>query len=640
MSCEIVDPGYGSYISFTGSNIYKLNIKVKDFRKIEFLFNDINKRNIVLNHIKQHSFFGELNGVTKHLVFAFSQTNMPKRSQSWIYSPFEEYKRLKFNSKDWKDYFTLSNINENYGICSTYPSHLIFPSEVTTEDIQGSASFRSSNRLPAIVWFDSKTGATLSRSSQPAVGVMGNRNKSDENLITSIFRINKNYGMDKTMWIIDARSTNAARANALSGYGYENEGNYGIDTKIQFLNIPNIHSVRKIHQAFYTLCTSTILPERVQFESTNWFETIKLLLLGAIKISKLLEDGSSVLVHCSDGWDRTAQLTSLVQLMIDPFFRTLKGFSILIQKEWLSFGHKFGQRTGIGMAEGSSNEISPIFDQWMDAVFQILSQYPNWFEFNEDFLISILDYVYDGRFGNFLFNCEKERKDAQVFTVTPCVWTHFEKQIKENPFLYTNPYYQETTDKVYPIVSTSKFVIWNSYYQRYNKRFNMHLLYKLKSKQKDKKLCEIKNELKEVQELLEKEQVEKLLYYESFMASLVGEEPSRANVLESLKNIPKYVRSIEPDMKNCEIRFTIENGQVKSCIITTENEVVIRKFVKNMKKFIQDEYKRDDPKSKCFKLNRKPSSADKIVTYKYLDYISSLKELYNTLKEKYLNVVS
>jgi len=38
-----------------------------------------------------------------------------------------------------------------------------------------------------------------------------------------------------------------------------------------------------------------------------------------------LEDhGRPVLVHCSDGWDRTPQIVSLAQLMIDPFYRTVK----------------------------------------------------------------------------------------------------------------------------------------------------------------------------------------------------------------------------------------------------------------------------------------------------------------------------
>lgn len=55
-----------------------------------------------------------------------------------------------------------------------------------------------------------------------------------------------------------------------------------------------------------------------------------------------MESGkTSVVVHCSDGWDRTGQLTSLAMLMLDGYYRTIRGFEVLLEKEWLSFGHRF-----------------------------------------------------------------------------------------------------------------------------------------------------------------------------------------------------------------------------------------------------------------------------------------------------------
>ena len=45
-------------------------------------------------------------------------------------------------------------------------------------------------------------------------------------------------------------------------------------------------------------------------------------------LQALHDEGVSVLVHCSDGWDRTAQTCALASLLIDPYYRTLHGFMV------------------------------------------------------------------------------------------------------------------------------------------------------------------------------------------------------------------------------------------------------------------------------------------------------------------------
>ena len=47
---------------------------------------------------------------------------------------------------------------------------------------------------------------------------------------------------------------------------------------------------------------------------------------------------------------------------------------VLIEKEWLSFGHKFSQRVGHGDKNHSDSERSPVFVQFIDAVWQITKQ--------------------------------------------------------------------------------------------------------------------------------------------------------------------------------------------------------------------------------------------------------------------------
>jgi hypothetical protein len=131
-----------------------------------------------------------------------------------------------------------------------------------------------------------------------------------------------------------------------------------------------------------------------------------------------------VYIFFSDGWDRTSQISSLSQLLLDPYFRTIKGFIVLIEKEWLSFGHRFEERNcqkKVGF--WSEHQASPVFSQWLDCVFQgytkkklfkyvcfvvfvrtkeyvllaVLTQFPCAFEFNEKLLITILDNCYSLR---------------------------------------------------------------------------------------------------------------------------------------------------------------------------------------------------------------------------------------------------
>lgn len=103
--------------------------------------------------------------------------------------------------------------------------------------------------------------------------------------------------------------------------------------EIQFLGLANIHSIRYSFQKLRALCWES--------SETNWFQSLETcqwiyhlwaLLASAVRVAEALQvDGRPVLVHCSDGWDRTTQIVSLAKLFLDPHYRTMKvkiaGFS-------------------------------------------------------------------------------------------------------------------------------------------------------------------------------------------------------------------------------------------------------------------------------------------------------------------------
>ena len=105
----------------------------------------------------------------------------------------------------------------------------------------------------------------------------------------------------------------------------------------------------------------------------KWKELLQAILKMACLVSEtMVIDQKNVLVHCSDGWDRTAQLCSLTQILLDPYYRTLEGFEVVIEKEWVSFGYQFNKRGGnFQDADHLPDERSPVFIQFLDCVYQI-----------------------------------------------------------------------------------------------------------------------------------------------------------------------------------------------------------------------------------------------------------------------------
>ena len=70
----------------------------------------------------------------------------------------------------------------------------------------------------------------------------------------------------------------------------------------------------------------------------------------------------------------------------------------------------------------SENQKSPVFIQWLDAVYQIMHQNITKFEFNTDLLYFLANEIFTGKYGTFLFNNEKEREmyDAENIVLKYC----------------------------------------------------------------------------------------------------------------------------------------------------------------------------------------------------------------------------
>uniref|UniRef100_A0A8C1UIU1 Phosphatidylinositol-3,5-bisphosphate 3-phosphatase MTMR2 n=1 Tax=Cyprinus carpio TaxID=7962 RepID=A0A8C1UIU1_CYPCA len=356
----------------------------------------------------------------------------------------------------------ISKVNDHYELCDSYPAALVVPVTITDEELRRVSSFRAKGRIPVLSWIHPESQAAVVRASQTMVGQNGRRCKEDEKLLQAIMDAN---AQSHKLFIFDARPSVNAAANKMKGGGFESEDAYQ-NAELVFLDIHNIHvmreSLRKLKDVVYPNIEESHWLSNL--ESTHWLEHIKLILAGALRIADKVESGkTSVVVHCSDGWDRTPQLTSLALIMLDSHYRTIRGFQILLEKEWLSFGHRFQQRVGHGDKNHTDADRSPIFLQFIDCVWQMTRQFPAAFEFNEYFLITILDHLYSCLFGTFLCNSEQQRLKER----TVSLWSFVNSQLEE----FVNPLYVHYPSHVlFPTVGIRHLQLWVSYYIRWNPR--------------------------------------------------------------------------------------------------------------------------------------------------------------------------
>ena len=465
-----------------------LEFNLRDMRSFRISINNTNKLKQIKDDLDCLIF--PSNKYNSFAYKLFKKEN--SKNLNYYYDCFNEFNRQGLLHDIDSFSYQLTNINCNYELCSSYPSSLILPKSF---DYFVISDFFEKNRLPSITWYSKYYKVSLWTCGGFKGIPVNNKiiTKELENYIKSI--------TNQSLMIVDIDKNNKNKLSSLN-----------LDSKTQYYTLyADIEDITKLKQKYYKIINAEkFLDSKKIFsliESTQWLNQISNLIRISYDISGLLKRNFSVLLVGKVGYDRVIQISSLTQVLEDSFFRTIEGFALLIEKEWIGFGHQFNLRSSNQYAmilkdkEQKDDLYAPVFIQFLDCLYQLILQFPANFEYNKDFLLFLAEESQSNKYGSFLFNNEKEYKEEQ--NNTKSIWF----DIMKNKNKYTSIFYKPELKKhprLFPNFSLYKLAIWNELYFKYNQSIkDNHLLDKINIIKNDqvKKYDNVTSEIKQLNKL-------------------------------------------------------------------------------------------------------------------------------------------
>lgn len=361
-------------------------------------------------------------------------------------------------SDEWR----ISTVNQQYSVCSSYSSTLIVPKQATDKIIIQSAAFRALGRFP-VVSYRHENGAVLMRSSQPAITGQGaKRCRADEELLSCVL------GKSTKGFILDTWGKSGSKSNS------ETDQHYPQWKKVvrPIGNFNHSSAILESFTKFMEVCNDIhSSAERFlsKLESSGWLSLVLNSLNTACVVAQCLhQEASPVLVHGGKGLDSTLIVTSLVQIILNPDCRTIRGMQALIEREWLQAGHPFASRhkqSCYAPSQTRQKSSGATFVLFLDCVYQIYYQFPCSFEYDSTFLITLFEHSYFSQYGTFLCDSEQERSDLNVMARTTSLWSHLNRPDVIKSLL--NPIYEPNPSIIWPSVAPVSIEIWADLYLRF-----------------------------------------------------------------------------------------------------------------------------------------------------------------------------
>lgn len=353
----------------------------------------------------------EMNGSTGRVR---SQTPAYDRPSDWD----REIKRT--SATEWR----VCSINERFGVSQSLPEYIVVPASLADQDLRQLAIYFSDSRIPLWCW-NHPNGSALVRMSNVADPIQ--QKKSEQRIFNAI---TKSHPQRSEVIKLDLEKS-----------------------------LPNIQDIQSAFCKLRQVCVIDPFEESEErwltyIENSRWLEYVRAFLKQSAEIVFLIEGKSaSVVITEEEDRDLNCAVSSLVQLMLDPHYRSLSGFQSLVQKEWVMAGHRFLDRCN--HLKRNDKEECPLFLLFLDCVWQMINQYPAAFEFTETYLTVLTDSMWIPLHSTFLFNSSLQRTQhltdfAKTRTIPheeeqsvyfPPVWEWSQQFSAKEQTLFNNPMY-------------------------------------------------------------------------------------------------------------------------------------------------------------------------------------------------------
>ncbi|KAJ7986127.1 hypothetical protein DPEC_G00347570 [Dallia pectoralis] len=321
------------------------------------------------------------------------QTALFDRPSEWD----REIKRT--GASEWR----VCCINEGYAVSPSLPEYFVVPVSLADQDLKQYSWFFTTHRIPLWCW-NHPNGSALVRMANIADPLQ--QRKLDQRICRAITK------------------SHPQRSDVMKS---------DLDK-----SLPNIQDIQAAFVKIRQICVIEPFEESEEkwlssMESSRWLEYVRAFLKHSAEVVYLLEGKHvSVILQEEEDRDLGCVVSSLVQLMLDPHFRSLRGFQSLVQKDWVMAGHRFLDRCN--HLKKNDKEECPLFFLFLDCVWQMMNQYPAAFEFTETYLTVLSDSMWIPLFSTFLFNCPQQRTENSIdFAQSKCIPLGEEKALRFPP---------------------------------------------------------------------------------------------------------------------------------------------------------------------------------------------------------------